>query len=317
MTDARLEKIARSIGSMRGRSQDQLRKAIARRLEAKGLRVSGRDAIDLIDEVISLNKSWLKASKEAAQKPGRKGKKLKNRLDPSPEGQIKNVTLSDNSTLLIIENNSTTKDSRRVLYQEIDALIRTGLERRKLRAAIIDACIRRGYTRQAAISVANRHTRSDAPPKRPLHKRIREEQQQQHTEPGIQYTSAQIDQLLGNWIRGTAQIGTRPQQAAFRKMVLEVYGRICAVTGSNEENVLEAAHIGAYSGPLSDRISNGICLRADIHKLYDAGLISFTPDFRVHVSNRVADERYRTYHGQLLRLPLRRCDWPYLTPSKA
>lgn len=214
-------------------------------------------------------------------------------------------------------NTSTTpgRGGRKLCHQAIAELLDKHLPRRDLRAAIIDTCIKHGYIRQEAIKVADQHTRGDVPVGRPLSKPIREEQT--YKDPGIQYTSAQIDQLIGNWKRKTAQATIRPQQVIFRKMVLEAYGATCAVTGSTETKVLDAAHIVPYCGPLSDQISNGICLRTDIHKLYDAGLISFASDFRIHVSNRVGDERYRIYHGQPLRLPVKRNDWPKLVPPKS
>lgn len=206
-------------------------------------------------------------------------------------------------------------DMRSLCTKDVEDLIGKGLPRRDLRAAIVDTCIRYGYTRQEAIGIADKHTRGDAPLGVPCKSQFREEHEAK--DEGLKYTSAQIDQLLGNWKPRTAEVHMRHAQQAFRKKVLTAYGSACAVTGSNEVKVLDAAHIQPYDGPLSDRISNGICLRADIHKLFDAGLISLTEDFRVYVSNRVVDERYRAYHGQQLRLPLKRSDWPDLKQAKA
>ena len=69
----------------------------------------------------------------------------------------------------------------------------------------------------------------------------------------------------------------RSGQPNFRKKLLKAYGRKCAVTGADVEQCLEAAHIAGYSGPRSNDIGNGILLRADLHCLFDAGLIGFNP----------------------------------------
>jgi putative restriction endonuclease len=40
-------------------------------------------------------------------------------------------------------------------------------------------------------------------------------------------------------------------------------------------------------GPASNHIQNGLSLRADIHRLYDAGYVTVTPDYRFEVSARL------------------------------
>lgn len=68
--------------------------------------------------------------------------------------------------------------------------------------------------------------------------------------------------------RVLAEITRRPHQAAFRNNVLAAYGSQCLITRVGLETVLEAAHIVPRG---NDRIANGLCLRADIHILYDSG----------------------------------------------
>ena len=48
---------------------------------------------------------------------------------------------------------------------------------------------------------------------------------------------------------------------------------------------LDAAHIKPYSLDGPHKVSNGILLRSDIHRLFDAGYITVTPDYRVQVSD--------------------------------
>lgn len=82
----------------------------------------------------------------------------------------------------------------------------------------------------------------------------------------------------------------REGQGSFRVRVLDAYGRHCAVTGERSLPVLDAAHIQPYLGPESNHVQNGLSLRTDIHRLYDAGYVTVTPDYRFEVSARLRDE---------------------------
>ncbi len=66
----------------------------------------------------------------------------------------------------------------------------------------------------------------------------------------------------------------RTGQSRFRNTVLEAYGRRCAISGEATEEILEAAHIQPYAGTQSDHVQNGIALRTDLHRLFDAGLLT-------------------------------------------
>ena len=59
----------------------------------------------------------------------------------------------------------------------------------------------------------------------------------------------------------------RRGQPVFRAALLDAYDSRCVITGCDVSDVLEAAHISLYGGPSTDRISNGLLLRADIHTL--------------------------------------------------
>lgn len=56
-------------------------------------------------------------------------------------------------------------------------------------------------------------------------------------------------------------------------------------------------------------VSNGMLLRSDFHKLFDLGMITVTPDFRVEVSPRIREDwfngkAYYRLHGlPLANLP--------------
>lgn len=94
-------------------------------------------------------------------------------------------------------------------------------------------------------------------------------------------------------------------QGAFRVLVTDAYQRRCAVTGEKTLPVLEAAHIRPYSKQGPHRVSNGILLRSDLHKLFDLGYVTVTPELRLEVSPRLKAEwqngrEYYLHHGKPL-----------------
>lgn len=97
-------------------------------------------------------------------------------------------------------------------------------------------------------------------------------------------------------------------QGTFRVSVLDAYQRSCAVTGEHSLPALEAAHIKSYDNDGPHEVRNGLLLRADLHRLFDKGYLTVTPDLHLEVSPRLrADyQNGRTYypmHGQALREP--------------
>lgn len=77
--------------------------------------------------------------------------------------------------------------------------------------------------------------------------------------------------------RTIAEVVRRRGQAKFRKKLLEVYSGVCAVTGCDAIEALEAAHITPYLGDTTNHPQNGLLLRADIHSLFDLGLLAIDP----------------------------------------
>lgn len=102
----------------------------------------------------------------------------------------------------------------------------------------------------------------------------------------------------------------RVGQQAFRNKVLDAYGETCAFTGTRCRTALEAAHIQCFISLASNHVQNGLALRRDIHALFDAGLLSVTPQGRVAVSDALAGTEYAQLKGQPLRGPLRSGDAP-------
>ncbi len=101
----------------------------------------------------------------------------------------------------------------------------------------------------------------------------------------------------------SVKLAQRKGQPKFRKDILETYDFKCAISGTNEEDALEAAHIEDYINEHSNHIKNGVCLRADIHKLFDRHLIGVDSKYKIFVSSNVGDKEYRKYNGKKLILP--------------
>lgn len=93
----------------------------------------------------------------------------------------------------------------------------------------------------------------------------------------------------------------RPGQGNFRTAMLERYGGECCITGCRVDTLLEAAHIIPYRGDQSDDPTNGLLLRVDLHRLFDAHLVSIHPTtLTVEVATALADAGYQAFHGKRL-----------------
>ena len=79
----------------------------------------------------------------------------------------------------------------------------------------------------------------------------------------------------------------RKGQARFRNDILKVYNYKCAISNVGEPVALEAAHIERYINEHSNHVNNGICLRSDIHKLFDNHLISIDANYKIHISSKI------------------------------
>jgi hypothetical protein len=94
----------------------------------------------------------------------------------------------------------------------------------------------------------------------------------------------------------------RRGQAKFRENLLELYEGRCAVSGWGPESVLEAAHILLHAHSGLNHRDNGILLRADLHSLFDDGLLRIDPttlSIRLHPS--LQETPYWALNGTTLR----------------
>jgi hypothetical protein len=111
-------------------------------------------------------------------------------------------------------------------------------------------------------------------------------------------------------VRISAEILSRRGQPAFRRRLMAAYGGACAVTGETAEAVLEAAHISPFSESLSNDVSNGLLLRADVHTLFDLHLIAIDPSGRLEVAPQLAETAYAGLDGACVAVPERRDSRP-------
>ncbi|WP_439659087.1 DUF4365 domain-containing protein [Lentzea sp. HUAS TT2] len=73
-------------------------------------------------------------------------------------------------------------------------------------------------------------------------------------------------------------IKTRRRQLNLRQKLLMRYGTRCAVTGISPVELLEAAHIAPSERRIEHGVDDSALLRADIHRLFDAGLMAVDPE---------------------------------------
>lgn len=96
-------------------------------------------------------------------------------------------------------------------------------------------------------------------------------------------------------------IADRRGQPKFRKLLLKEFEGKCAVTGCNVKETLEAAHIVPYKGEQTNVLENGLLLRADIHTLFDLGLITIEPNkMTILVSPELEGTTYMKYNNEKL-----------------
>ncbi len=105
-------------------------------------------------------------------------------------------------------------------------------------------------------------------------------------------------------------VSPRLGQGTFRVAVTDAYGRACAVTTEHFLPVLEAAHIKPFAENGPHDVRNGLLLRSDLHRLFDWGYVTVTPEGRFEVSRRLKEDfdngvTYYALQGRAIHLPER------------
>jgi len=80
------------------------------------------------------------------------------------------------------------------------------------------------------------------------------------------------------------------------------------VTGERAIPVLEAAHIVPFAKVREHDLTNALLLRSDLHRLFDKGYVTVTPDLRFRVSKALHDEfqngrEYYPLEGRTIDVP--------------
>lgn len=115
-------------------------------------------------------------------------------------------------------------------------------------------------------------------------------------------------ELIAGGYSGPTLTRRRIGQGTFRVAVMEAYGRQCAVTRERALPVLEAAHIRPFAEVETHYVQNGLLLRSDLHRLFDTGYLTVTPEYRVEASARMRHdfddgEAYLRLHGSPIWVP--------------
>ena len=82
--------------------------------------------------------------------------------------------------------------------------------------------------------------------------------------------------------------------------------RLTTIAGTS---IVDAAHIHQFSDSRNNDLRNGLALCKNAHWLFDKGLWTISPDYRVIVAtDRFAEDSpdqkgLRQYHGEKIRLP--------------
>lgn len=119
----------------------------------------------------------------------------------------------------------------------------------------------------------------------------------------ILYITDKSEQARLDRQRQTAERWARPGQAKFRVELLELYQSQCAVTGCAALDAIDAAHIVGVDGGGSDKASNGIILRADLHRLFDSHLMAIDPAKGSVHFHQCCRDHYQEIEGREARWP--------------
>jgi len=119
---------------------------------------------------------------------------------------------------------------------------------------------------------------------------------------------AVADGVIGRMFSDPLLARRRLGQGAFRVLVTDTYARQCAVTNEHTLPVLEAAHIRPVTNHGEHRVTNGLLLRSDVHRLFDLGYVTISPDMKFRVSKRLGEDWrngriYYAYDGLAISAP--------------
>lgn len=105
-------------------------------------------------------------------------------------------------------------------------------------------------------------------------------------------------------LKVVSEVFRRQGGPRFRRALLSAYEGRCAMSRYDATGALEAAHIIPYRGPQTNHLTNGLLLRADLHDLFDLGLIAVDTDsMRLQLAEELSATMYEPLHNERLWLP--------------
>lgn len=107
-----------------------------------------------------------------------------------------------------------------------------------------------------------------------------------------------------------AAIKQRRGQTRFRNILLAHFKERCVISGTGIVSLLEAAHIRPHARGGSSTVDNGLLLRADLHTLFDLGMLTLEVQGAEIVVALPPDVRcespYQGLHGRKVTAPITR-----------
>lgn len=120
-------------------------------------------------------------------------------------------------------------------------------------------------------------------------------------ELGYQFDPSRKDERR----RALTERSLRPDQGRFRASLIARSGEpCCAISDCRIATAVQAAHIMPFLQEADNHPENGLLLRADLHLLFDAGLLGIEPDtLEVNIAAGAAnDADYAKFNGLKLQL---------------
>lgn len=106
----------------------------------------------------------------------------------------------------------------------------------------------------------------------------------------------------------------------FKKVVPKIYAHTCAISELKLQSftgntLIDACHIVPFSKEQDDHISNGIALCPNLHRAFDAGLVTIDSEFKVVISTSIKEDINHPYAlsklaGKRIHLPNEKRQWP-------
>ena len=150
-----------------------------------------------------------------------------------------------------------------------------------------------------------------------------EEEELLEREDAEELQSNRLHEESEPWIgpvdRTTALVNRKVRNRQFRKRILEVYDRRCALTGMQLINgggraEAQAAHIMSVESGGPDVVTNGIALSGTVHWMFDRGLISLSDSGEILLSRKINDVKSVSkliYPDRQARLPTNENERPH------